>query len=163
MLDSIMFIADTLRLRWPTCCLNLTIIYQHVTNSLCYLRQKGVQSRVLSPTVRASTYKSFHCIAFIVSLLSGANIVEDASGRMIMLDRLSELRRKGLAARLLSTPGQKVPDVNLLTSTRMWHTVVPRNLGSQGILRFLGALVFFLTCFKASHSRDILEGVETSP
>lgn len=38
----------------------------------------------------------------------GANIVEDAQGRMTMLDRLSDLRRKGLAARLLSTPGQKV-------------------------------------------------------
>lgn len=34
--------------------------------------------------------------------------MEDAQGRMTVLDRLSDLRRKGVAARLLSTPGQKV-------------------------------------------------------
>lgn len=40
--------------------------------------------------------------------LSGANYVEDAQGRLLHLDRLSELKRRGVAARLLSTPGQKV-------------------------------------------------------
>ncbi|CAM9184875.1 unnamed protein product [Hapterophycus canaliculatus] len=41
----------------------------------------------------------------------GANFVEDSSGKMLHLDRLSELKRRGVAARLLSVPGQKVrPD-----------------------------------------------------
>lgn len=39
---------------------------------------------------------------------SGANFVEDASGRLLHLDRLSDLKRRGVAARLLSNPGQKV-------------------------------------------------------
>lgn len=39
---------------------------------------------------------------------SGANFVEDASGRITHLERLSELRRRAVAARLLATPGQKV-------------------------------------------------------
>ncbi|CAM9118714.1 unnamed protein product [Sphacelaria rigidula] len=38
----------------------------------------------------------------------GANFVEDAQGRMLHLARLPELKRRGIAARLLSTPGQKV-------------------------------------------------------
>ena len=40
--------------------------------------------------------------------ITGANFVEDASGRLLHLDRLSELKRRGVAARLLSNPGQKV-------------------------------------------------------
>lgn len=39
---------------------------------------------------------------------TGANFVEDSSGRMLHLDRLSDLKRRGVAARLLSSPGQKV-------------------------------------------------------
>lgn len=39
---------------------------------------------------------------------SGANFVEDSSGKMLHLDRLSDLKRRGVAARLLATPGQKV-------------------------------------------------------
>ncbi|CAM9299534.1 unnamed protein product, partial [Choristocarpus tenellus] len=38
----------------------------------------------------------------------GANYVEDAQGRLIDLSRLSDIRRRGVAARLLSKPGQKV-------------------------------------------------------
>lgn len=41
-------------------------------------------------------------------VIAGANFVEDASGRLLYLERLSELKRRGVAARLLSTPGQKV-------------------------------------------------------
>ncbi|CAN0126009.1 unnamed protein product [Ectocarpus sp. 13 AM-2016] len=42
------------------------------------------------------------------SVYPGANFVEDSSGRMLHLDRLSDLKRRGVAARLLSSPGQKV-------------------------------------------------------
>eukprot|EP00611_Tribonema_gayanum_P024980 TRINITY_DN5599_c0_g1_i6.p1 TRINITY_DN5599_c0_g1~~TRINITY_DN5599_c0_g1_i6.p1 ORF type:complete len:1786 (-),score=636.59 TRINITY_DN5599_c0_g1_i6:85-4983(-) len=38
----------------------------------------------------------------------GANYIEDASGKLINLRRQSAVQRKGMAARLLSEPGQKV-------------------------------------------------------
>lgn len=40
--------------------------------------------------------------------------MEDASGRVTHLERLSDLRRRAVAARLLATPGQKVHDMVLL-------------------------------------------------
>lgn len=40
--------------------------------------------------------------------VTGAKYVESASGRLVYLDKLSQMKRKGLAARLLSLPGQKV-------------------------------------------------------
>lgn len=46
----------------------------------------------------------------ICGAASGANFVEDSSGRLLYLERLSELKRRGVAARLLSTPGQKVSE-----------------------------------------------------
>lgn len=43
--------------------------------------------------------------------------MEDAQGRMTVLDRLSDLRRKGVAARLLSTPGQKVLLIDVIRNS----------------------------------------------
>ena len=42
------------------------------------------------------------------SVSAGANFVEDASGKRYDLSRLNDEKRRGLAARLLSVPGQRV-------------------------------------------------------
>ncbi|CAM9947259.1 unnamed protein product, partial [Discosporangium mesarthrocarpum] len=41
-------------------------------------------------------------------LYPGANYVENAEGRLVDLSKIPEVRRRGIAARLMSSPGQKV-------------------------------------------------------
>lgn len=79
------------------CCVGATLV-KLLTNKLVFFNFS------FSPRCLAGVV--FGWVVFVRK--PGANFVEDSSGRMIYLDRLSDLKRRGVAARLLSNPGQKV-------------------------------------------------------
>lgn len=76
-------------------------------SSRCHQQYCSFCKEAMSHTLFAVSITFLIGVCFF-HVLSGANFVEDASGRITHLERLSELRRRAVAARLLASPGQKV-------------------------------------------------------